>query len=88
MNGAYGVVVTQRSVDPLSPVRIRLGTHARKNANCLAFFLAWVSRSHVFLARKTGEAGSRKFLSDDEEIIRDPRFNKQAISGFDFSVLL
>ncbi len=36
-DGAYGVVVTQRSVDPLSPVRIRLGTHERKTRTAPRF---------------------------------------------------
>lgn|GEM_PF-5246014 len=37
---------------------------SNKNLNCFRFLETGASRSHVFVVTKTGEAGSRKFLSD------------------------
>jgi hypothetical protein len=45
--------------------------HKRKNLNCFRFFQTCAGRKYVFSAKKTTEAGSRKFRFDENEIICD-----------------
>jgi hypothetical protein len=48
-----------------------------KKRACALFFYTRPGRSHVLRARKTGEAGSRKFSCDGKRIIRDDKIKKE-----------
>ncbi|KKQ78036.1 MAG: hypothetical protein A3A96_02950 [Candidatus Zambryskibacteria bacterium RIFCSPLOWO2_01_FULL_39_39] len=43
--------------------------------NCFILFDTCAGRSHIFVATKIDEAGSRKFCFDENKIIRDHKIN-------------
>ena len=65
---AYSLVVKQWSPKPPSQVRVLVGPQRTENPNCFGFS-ALRGPERWFFSRRNREAGSRNFLSDDEQNI-------------------